>query len=61
VEELWTIKQVAEFLKLKQSTIYAWAQAARIPAIKMGRTWRFSKEAIVAWLEQKQEEHGEKQ
>ncbi len=48
---LLTVKQVAEYLQLKESTIYAWAQDGKIPAIKIGRTWRFRRADLDSWLE----------
>jgi len=48
---LMTVKQVADYLQLKESTIYAWAQDGKIPAIKIGRTWRFRQVDFDAWLE----------
>ena len=50
-ETLLNVKQVAEYLQLKESTIYSWAQDAKIPAIKIGRTWRFRRTDLDAWLE----------
>jgi len=37
-ETLLNVKQVAQYLQLKESTIYSWAQDGKIPAIKIGRT-----------------------
>jgi len=48
---LLNVKQVAEFLQLKESTIYSWAQDGKIPAIKIGRTWRFRRSDLDEWLE----------
>lgn len=50
-DQLLSIKQVAEYLQLEKTTIYAWAQQGRIPAIKIGRTWRFRQVDLDAWLE----------
>jgi len=47
---LMTVKQVADYLQLKESTIYAWAQDGKIPAIKIGRTWRFRQADLDTWL-----------
>ncbi|MHB9032295.1 MAG: helix-turn-helix domain-containing protein [Anaerolineae bacterium] len=47
---LMTVKQVADYLQLKESTIYAWAQDGKIPAIKIGRTWRFRQVDLDSWL-----------
>ncbi len=51
-ETLLTVKQVAQYLQLKESTIYSWAQDGKIPAIKIGRTWRFRRADLDDWLEQ---------
>jgi excisionase family DNA binding protein len=48
---LLNVKQVAQYLQLKESTIYSWAQDGKIPAIKIGRTWRFRRSDLDAWLE----------
>jgi len=50
-EEIMTLKEVAQYLKIKERTIYKWAQNGKIPAIKLGSTWRFRKEEVNAWLE----------
>ena len=49
-ETLLNVKQVAQYLQLKESTIYSWAQDGKIPAIKIGRTWRFRRADLDAWL-----------
>lgn len=48
---LLNVKQVAQYLQLKESTIYSWAQDGKIPAIKIGRTWRFRRSDLDIWLE----------
>ncbi|MBC7236962.1 MAG: helix-turn-helix domain-containing protein [Chloroflexi bacterium] len=48
---LLNVKQVAQYLQLKESTIYSWAQDGKIPAIKIGRTWRFRRSDLDAWLQ----------
>ncbi len=50
-DTLLNVKQVAGYLQLKESTIYSWAQDGKIPAIKIGRTWRFRRSDLDAWLE----------
>jgi excisionase family DNA binding protein len=51
-DTLLNVKQVAQYLQLKESTIYSWAQDGKIPAIKIGRTWRFRRADLDDWLEQ---------
>lgn len=47
-----TIKEVSEFLKIKQSTIYSWVNQKRIPSFKLNGLWRFDMEKIEAWINQ---------
>ena len=49
--EILTLKQVAEFLKVTERTIYRLAAAKKIPAFKVGGTWRFSKAEINQWIQ----------
>lgn len=48
--EILTIKQVADFLKVTERTIYRLAAAKKIPAFKVGGTWRFSRADIDSWI-----------
>ena len=50
--EILTIKQVADFLKVTERTIYRLAAAKKIPAFKVGGTWRFSRVDIDSWIRQ---------
>lgn len=47
-----TIKQVADYLKVTERTIYGLAAAKKIPAFKVGGTWRFSRADIDDWIKQ---------
>lgn len=49
-DALMDIRQVAAYLQINEATAYSWAQKGKIPAIKMGRLWRFRREDIEAWL-----------
>jgi excisionase family DNA binding protein len=50
--EILTIKQVADYLKVTERTIYRLAGAKKIPAFKVGGTWRFSRADIDSWIKQ---------
>jgi len=54
--EILTIKQVAEYLKVTERTIYRLAAAKKIPAFKVGGTWRFSLADIDSWIKQQSRE-----
>ena len=53
--EILTIKQVADFLKVTERTIYRLAAAKKIPAFRVGGTWRFSKAEINQWIQRQSE------
>jgi excisionase family DNA binding protein len=40
-EPLWTVQDVANYLRLEQETVRMMARAKKIPAIKVGKVWRF--------------------
>ncbi|HEV8366911.1 MAG TPA: helix-turn-helix domain-containing protein [Pyrinomonadaceae bacterium] len=46
-----TLKEVAELLKVKPRTIYAWVSERRIPFERKGGLLRFRLDAVVAWNE----------
>ena len=48
--EVLTIKEVAEYLKVTERTIYRLAAAKKIPAFKVGGTWRFRTADIDSWI-----------
>ena len=48
--EIMTVQELAQYLRLAEATIYRLAQAGEIPAVKVGRTWRFKKELINKWI-----------
>ncbi|MEI9972935.1 MAG: helix-turn-helix domain-containing protein [Ignavibacteriota bacterium] len=46
------IEQLALFLSVPKSTVYKLVRSREIPGHKVGRHWRFSREAILRWLEE---------
>jgi excisionase family DNA binding protein len=48
--DILTIKQVADYLKVTERTIYRLAAAKQIPAFKVGGSWRFRKADIDSWI-----------
>jgi len=48
--EILTLEEVALYLRLKPQTIYKWAQEKRIPAVKLGKEWRFRRSILDRWL-----------
>jgi excisionase family DNA binding protein len=49
-DSLITVKEVAEYLKLKEQTVYLLARQNKIPSLKVGGSLRFKKSQIDGWL-----------
>ncbi len=62
--DIMTIKEVSEYLKLNEKTAYRLTLDGKLPAFKVGGSWRFKKTDIDSWIKQKTEgnteEKGEK-
>ncbi len=44
--EILNIKEVSDYLKIPVSTVYKLAQDGKVPAIKVGKHWRFLKKDL---------------
>jgi excisionase family DNA binding protein len=53
-EPLLTTAAVAKWLGVATRTVCLWAECKEIPAIKIGRQWRFRGEDLRRWLESTQ-------
>ena len=45
-----TVDEAAEYLRIPKSSLYKLAKEGKIPCQKVGRHWRFHREAIDEWL-----------
>ena len=50
-EVFLTTEEVLEYLQVNLRTIYRLIKAGKIPAVRVGRQWRFRKRDIDAWLD----------
>ena len=48
--KIMTTKEIAKYLKLHPITICKLSKQGKIPSIRIGRVWRFDKDAIDEWL-----------
>jgi excisionase family DNA binding protein len=48
--------EAAAYLSLSPHTVRAWAQAGKLPSVKLGTTLRFSRRALDAWIVQHERE-----
>ena len=46
-----TTEEVLEYLQVNLRTVYRLIKAGKIPAVRVGRQWRFRKRDIDAWLD----------
>lgn len=49
---IMTIGELADYLKVTERTIYRLAAAKKIPAFKVGGSWRFASVDIEIWIKQ---------
>ena len=49
--EMLTAKDMQTLLQVDRSTIYRMAEAGRLPAIKVGKQWRFPADQVNGWLQ----------
>jgi excisionase family DNA binding protein len=45
-----TMDELAEYLKISKSTLYKLAVENKLPGQKIGKRWRFHRDAIDEWL-----------
>ena len=51
--QVLTIEEASKYLRIPLSTLYKLAQDGKIPCQKVGRHWRFRKETIDNWLDER--------
>ena len=52
-DEILTLQEVAEYLKLAEKTAYRLAAEGKLPGFKVGGSWRFKESDIEKWIEDK--------
>ncbi len=48
--EIMNAAQAAQFLQIEEKNLIELAEAGKLPGKKLGPVWRFSRDALVAWL-----------
>lgn len=50
-QDRWlSVQELADYLGIKQDTVYKWILRRSMPAHKVGRLWKFKKEEIDGWV-----------
>lgn len=52
-DEILTLPEVAQLLKVAEKTVYTMAQKGELPAFKVGGQWRFRRLDLDAWIDVK--------
>lgn len=55
MSNLVTAKEVGEFLKLSDSTVYKLAAQGEIPGFKIGKSWRFDLDEVIKAVKERKE------
>jgi len=50
-DEILTLPEVAQLLKVAEKTVYTMAQKGQLPAFKVGGQWRFKRADLDQWIE----------
>ena len=59
-EVFLTTEEVLEYLQVNLRTVYRLIKAGKIPAVRVGRQWRFRKRDIDAWLDSQRPAGGDR-
>ena len=51
-DEILTLAEVAQLLKVGDKTVYTMAQRGEVPAFKVRGQWRFKRDDLNDWIEQ---------
>ena len=49
--DILTVKEVAEYLKVNERTVYRLALSGKLPAFRVGSSWRFRAAELKEWIE----------
>lgn len=54
-DEILTIREVSELLKINEKTAYRLAAEGKLPGFKVGGSWRFERQEISNWIKRQTE------
>lgn len=56
--DILTIKEVSAYLKITEKTAYRLTAEGKIPGFKIGGAWRFRKQEIDEWIDERMKDGG---
>lgn len=54
-DNVFTVQELASYLRMKPLTIYKHASAGKLPGFKVGSHWRFQKKTIDQWIQNQEQ------
>ncbi|MBU4589740.1 MAG: helix-turn-helix domain-containing protein [Candidatus Omnitrophica bacterium] len=57
-KQIMTVKGVADYLDVHPMTIYKYVKDGRIPAFKVGDSWRIRRNSIDKWIKDSENRNG---
>ena len=57
-ENVFTVQELADYLRMKPLTIYKHASSGKLPGFKVGSHWRFKRCTIERWIEEQETTNG---
>ena len=57
-DDIMTLKEVAEYLRLTEKTAYRLAAEGKLPGFKAGVAWRFERGDLESWITDKKQDEG---
>lgn len=55
-DEIMTLKEVADYLKLAEKTAYRLVAEGKLPGFKVGGSWQFKREDVLKWIEEQKKQ-----
>ena len=52
---MMTVHEMAQYLRLSEAKVYQMARDGMIPAVRIGKSWRFKKEMVDEWIRREAE------
>lgn len=53
-DEIMTVREMAEYLKIAEKTAYRFVSEGKLPAFKVGGAWRFRKAEVDRWIKEQE-------
>jgi excisionase family DNA binding protein len=47
---LWTIHDVAAYLRIHEKTVARWVRSGRLPCVRIGSRLRFDRQDVLRWV-----------